>query len=89
MPRDLEMMRGYDGKTTKTNLTDEYSFGFGASGNFISHLDNAAKDLYEALGNKSRKNDSAEKLDLISEISDYFRNCLLLDDKIIWDFVEN
>ena len=89
VPRDLEMMRGYDGKTTKTNMTDEFSFGFGASGEFISHLDNAAKDLYEALGNKSRKNNLSEKHDLLDEISDYFKQCLLLDDKIIWDYVEN
>ena len=57
VPRDLEMMRGFNGKTTKTNMTDEFSFGFGANGEFISYLDNAAKDLYEALGNKARKNE--------------------------------
>ena len=89
VPRDLEMMRGYDGKTTKTNMTDEFSFEFGASGEFISHLDTAAKDLYEALGGKSRKIDESQKHDLLNEISTYFENCLLLDDKIIWDFVEN
>ena len=89
VPRDLEMMRGYDGKTCKTNMTDEYTFEFGASGEFISHLDNAAKDLYEALGKKSRKSDESLKHDLLDEISDYFKMCLLLDDKIIWDYVEN
>ena len=52
VPRDLEMMRGYDGKTCKNNMTSEYAFGFGASGEFSSLLDNAAKDLYEALGKK-------------------------------------
>ena len=53
VPRDLETMRGYDGKTTKTNMTDEFSFEFGASGYYISYLDKAAKDLYEALGTKT------------------------------------
>ena len=80
VPKDLEMMRGYDGKTCKTNMTDEYTFRFGASGEFISHLDNAAKDLYEALGDKSRKNYLSEKYDLLNEISSYFKKCLLLDD---------
>ena len=45
-------MRGYDGKTTKTNMTTEFSFEFGACGKFSSQLDNAAKLLYKALGEK-------------------------------------
>jgi len=28
VPGDFEDMRGYDGKTTKTNMTDEFSFKF-------------------------------------------------------------
>ena len=80
-------MRGYDGRTTKTNMTSEFSFEFGVSGEFSSHLDNAAKLLYDALGIKSRSNDKEQ--DLLAEISEYFKNCLLLDDKIIWEYVEN
>ena len=52
MPQDLESMRGYNGKITKVNLTDEFSFQFGVEGEFTSELDNAAKALYEALGEK-------------------------------------
>ena len=29
VPRDFNDMRGYDNRTTKTDLTDEYSFKFG------------------------------------------------------------
>lgn len=42
-------MRGSDGKITKSNMSDEFSFKFGADGDFSSKLDNAAKALYEAL----------------------------------------
>ena len=47
-------MRGYNGKTTKVNMTDQFSFQYGVEGEFISQLDNAAKALYEALGDKSK-----------------------------------
>ena len=87
VPRDLELMRGYDGKTTKTNMTDKFHFEFGASGEFSSILDFAAKVLYEALSEKTKENN--EEQDLLAEISSYFKNCLLLDDKIRWLFVEN
>ena len=80
-------MRGYDGKTTKTNMTDEFSFGFGNTEKFGSYLDNAAKKLYEALGEKTDSND--ETNDLLVEIAKYFQNCLLLDDKIKWEKVPN
>ena len=56
VPRDLELMRGYDGKTTKTNMTDKFHFEFGASGEFSSILDFAAKVLYEALSEKTKEN---------------------------------
>ena len=49
-------MRGYDGKTAKTNLTDEFCLEFGTNGKFCSELDNAAKTLYEALRDKSKQN---------------------------------
>ena len=39
MPRDFNDMRGYDNRTTKTDLTDEYSFKFGIN---RSQLDQAA-----------------------------------------------
>ena len=79
-------MRGYDGKTTKTNMTDKFHFEFGASGEFSSILDFAAKILYEALIKKTQEN--SEEQDLLAEISCYFKNCLLLDDKIKWLYVQ-
>ena len=79
-------MRGYNGKTTKVNMTDEFSFQFGVEGEFSSELDNAAKVLYEALGEKSGKKE--EEQDLLSEITRYFENCILLDDKVVWDNVQ-
>ena len=86
MPQDLESMRGYNGKTTKVNMTDEFSFQFGVEGEFSSELDNAAKVLYEALGAKNENND--EEQDLLSAITKYFESCILLDDKVIWDYVQ-
>ena len=77
-------MRGHNGKTTKTNMTDEFSFEFGAGGEFSSLLDNAARNLYIALGEKIRENE--EEQDLLEEIEKYFNGCLLLQDKIIWNF---
>ena len=53
VPRDFDQMRGYDGKITKTNMTDEFSFEFNSSGDFISQLDNSVKDLYMVLRDKS------------------------------------
>ena len=80
-------MRGYNGKTTKVNMTDEFSFQFGVEGEFSSELDNAAKVLYEALGEKSGKKE--EEQDLLSEITRYFENCILLDDKVVWEHVKS
>ena len=54
VPQDFQDMRGYDGKTAKTDLTDEFCFEFGASGKFCSELDKAAKTLYEALGHAGK-----------------------------------
>ena len=79
-------MRGYDGKTAKTNMTVEFSFAYGASGDYSSQLDNAAKTLYRALGLKSQSKD--EEPDLLEEIAVYFMNCFLLDDKIRWNFTK-
>ena len=45
VPRDFNDMRGYDNRTTKTDLTDEYSFKFGIN---RSQLDQAAQTLFEA-----------------------------------------
>ena len=53
VPGDFDQMRGYNGKITKTNMTDEFSFEFNASGDFISQLDFAAKNLYKSLREKS------------------------------------
>ena len=36
VPQDFESMRGYNGKIAKTNMTDGYSFEFGASEDFGS-----------------------------------------------------
>ena len=41
-PRDFELMRGYDGKTTKNNITSEFSFSFGSNQEFGSGYDLAA-----------------------------------------------
>ena len=71
-------MRGYDGKTTKNNITSEFSFSFGANQKFGSGYDLAATKLYEALGNK--QND----VDLIEEITEYFDKSLKQDDKLVW-----
>ena len=47
-------MRGYDGKTTKNNITDQFSFSFGDQGDFKSDFDAAAVELYRALGEKTK-----------------------------------
>ena len=80
-PRDFELMRGYDGKTAKNNLTDKFSFEFGVKGKFRSKFDNAATTLYKALGKKSKES-SADGL--MPEIINYFHDCLLKDEKIVW-----
>ena len=54
-------MRGYDGKTTKNNMTSEFSFSFGTDNEFGSGYDLAATKLYEALGNE-------KDVDLMQEI---------------------
>lgn len=46
-------MRGYDGKTTKTNMTDEFSFVFNIIEDPNSELDIATKSLYDSLRNIS------------------------------------
>ena len=69
-------MRGHNGKTTKTNMTDEFSFEFGAGGEFSSLLDNVARTLYIALREKSKEKE--EDQDLLKEIVKYFNDCLLL-----------
>ena len=71
-------MRGYDGKTTKNNITSEFSFSFGANKEIGSGYDLAATKLYEALGNK--QND----VDLIEEINEYFDKSFKQDDKLVW-----
>jgi hypothetical protein len=70
-------MRGYDGKTTKNNMTGEFSFSFGTDKNFGSGYDLAATKLYEALGKPN-------EVDLMEEITNYFRNFFLQDDKLEW-----
>ena len=78
-------MRGYNGKVTKTNMTNEFSFEFNASGDFVSQLDLAAKNLYKLLREKSQKKE--EEQDLLGGIETYFISCLMADDKIIWKHV--
>ena len=77
-------MRGYDGKTTKIATTEEFSLEFGTKGEFSSQLDNAAKILYQTLSEKIKAEDGGKSL--LDEVSIYFKNCLCLDDKIIWRF---
>ena len=57
IPRDLDQMRGYDGKTTKTATTVEFSLEFGTKGEFSSQLDNAAKLLYKTLSEIDKSKD--------------------------------
>ena len=71
-------MRGYDGKTTKNNITSQFSFSFGANEKFGSGYDLAATKLYEALGNQKKE------IDLIEEITEYFKNSLNKDDALVW-----
>ena len=70
-------MRGYDGKTTKNNMTSEFSFSFGTDEKFGSGYDLAATKLYAALGKPN-------EVDLMEEIKNYFENCFLQDDKLVW-----
>ena len=49
-PRDFELMRGYDGRTSKTCETERFSFSFGDNTNLCSGSDQAAAHLYEVLG---------------------------------------
>ena len=53
VPRDFDQMRGYNGKITKINMTNEFSFEFNAIGDFVSQLDFAARNLYMLLREKS------------------------------------
>ena len=78
-------MRGYDGKTTKNNITDEFSFSFGDQGDFKSDFDAAAVELYKALGEKSSQKDC----DMTPDITKYFTNCILKDEKLVWRYVKN
>ena len=54
VPTDLEDMRGYDGRTAKANMSDEFCFEFGTKGKSCSERENASKILYEALVEKSK-----------------------------------
>lgn len=88
-------MRGYDGKTTKNNISDEFSFEFGAQGEFRSDFDAAAVKLYKALGDldKSNAKDLKETKpsdhDMMPQISQYFSDCVLKDDKLIWQYADS
>ena len=73
-------MRGYDGKTTKNNITDQFSFSFGGEGDYKSEFDAAAVELYQALGEKHDQKDC----DMMPEITKYFKNCVLNDQKLVW-----
>ena len=86
VPGDFEDQRGYDNNTTKTNATDQYYFQFGI-GEFSSFLDQAARDLYEALGNEDAT--SRTQSDLLTHIEKYIESCLSLDEKIVWKTVSD
>ena len=66
-------------------MTNEFSFEFNASGDFVSQLDLAAKNLYILLRDKIQKKE--EEQDLLGGIETYFNSCLMADDKIIWNHV--
>ena len=93
-PRDFALMRGYDGKTTKNNISDEFSFEFGAQGDFRSDFDAAAVKLYKALGDleksiKDLKDIKASDHDMMPQISEYFSDCVLKDDQLIWQYADS
>ena len=85
VPGDFEDQRGYDNNTTKTNATDQFYFEFGI-GEFSSFLDQAARELYQALGNNGEASETQE--DLLTYIEKYLESCLMVDDKIIWETVK-
>ena len=58
-------------------MTSEFSFSFGTNNEFGSGYDLAATKLYEALGKK-------EEFDLMEAITNYFKDCFLQDDKLVW-----
>ena len=54
-PRDFELMRGYDGRTSKTCETESFSFSFGETKDLCSGTDQAAIHLYKVLGQTNSK----------------------------------
>ena len=79
-------MRGYDGKTTKTATTVEFSLEFGTKGEFSSQLDNAAKLLYNTLSEMDKSKVGNQVL--LDGVSKYFKDCILLDDIIVWEYIK-
>jgi hypothetical protein len=84
-------MRGYDGKTTKNNITDEFSFSFGHTGDFKSDFDAAAVKLYKALGEKTKAlgDNSKNDCDMMPDITKYFEKCIMNDEKLVWRYAKN
>ena len=86
-PQDFALMRGYDGKTTKNNITDQFSFSFGDQGDFKSDFDAAAVELYRALGEKTLAlGDGKKDCDMMPDITKYFYECIMNDDKLVWRY---
>ena len=56
-PRDFELMRGYDGRTSKTCETERFWFSFGDNKekDLCSGSDQAATHLYKVLGQTNQK----------------------------------
>ena len=75
-------MRGYDGKTTKTNMTDEFSFGFNIIEDPNSELDIATKSLYDSLGKISFIDEESQ---LVTHIQRYFLDCYHMNKKLVWE----
>jgi hypothetical protein len=84
-------MRGYDGKTTKNNITDQFSFSFGDQGDFKSDFDAAAVKLYKALGEKTKAlgDNSENDCDMMVDITAYFDECIMNDEKLVWQYAKN
>ena len=85
-------MRGYDGKTTKNNITDQFSFSFGDQGDFKSDFDAAAVELYKALGEKTKAlgdKKNQNDCDMMPDITKYFYDCIMNDEKLVWRYAKN
>ena len=91
-PQDFALMRGYDGKTTKNNITDQFSFSFGDQEDFGSDFDAAAAKLYKALGEKTKAlgdKKGSNDCDMMPDIKNYFDDCIMNDEPLVWRYAKS